>query len=278
MCDWIALKLPVDKGRTGNKVWELLVQQVFVKICPVLSGNHQLTQLLPKPATDPRYAWADRHTWQSWRERYKKNKDRLDKMIAQIVEAKHIVPGQAGQHNYVRAIGEGEDKTITPRKKRKRKAFTEDVEDEGEQAVEQVVDLASGQNLLPQNPTQTQASTFTFVNATGSQPLASSTADGALTSYRHSETTMARALGESGKGGLQNGSSFHVLSTSDIPGIARAALAAPANKDEDEEGLSEEESVWNVRIGDDPPPVWAKPANEAKNSNPASPPGQARMQ
>lgn len=33
----------------------------------------------------PELKWALRHTWQSWRERYKKNKDRLDQHIAAIV-------------------------------------------------------------------------------------------------------------------------------------------------------------------------------------------------
>lgn len=31
--------------------------------------------------------WALRHTWQSWRERYKKNKDRLDVHVAAIVKS-----------------------------------------------------------------------------------------------------------------------------------------------------------------------------------------------
>ena len=51
-------------------------------------------------ANEPGYAWVVRHTWQSWRERYKKNAQRLDKRIAVIVDEKD--PSQEGQQNFVR--------------------------------------------------------------------------------------------------------------------------------------------------------------------------------
>ena len=43
-----------------------------------------------------------RHTWQSWRERYKKNAPRLDVRIAQIVQEKKPALGEKGQYGYVR--------------------------------------------------------------------------------------------------------------------------------------------------------------------------------
>lgn len=56
--------------------------------------------------TDPEYAWVTRHTWQSWRERYKKNSARLDHMIAVIVEQKKPAHGEKGQYGYVRKTEE----------------------------------------------------------------------------------------------------------------------------------------------------------------------------
>jgi hypothetical protein len=69
--------------------------------------------------TDPEYAWVSRHTWQSWRERYKKNAVRLDTMIAQIVEQKKPIPGEQGQYGYVR---QDEEKNKRPRRKRAKPA------------------------------------------------------------------------------------------------------------------------------------------------------------
>ena len=47
-----------------------------------------------------------RHTWQSWRERYKKNSARLDVVIANIVSQRPVVPGEKGQYGYVRLVEE----------------------------------------------------------------------------------------------------------------------------------------------------------------------------
>ena len=47
-----------------------------------------------------------RHTWQSWRERYKKNSARLDVAIANIVSRRPVVPGEKGQYGYVRLVEE----------------------------------------------------------------------------------------------------------------------------------------------------------------------------
>lgn len=64
---------------------------------------------------DPEYAWVSRHTWQSWRERYKKNATRLDALIASIVDQKKPSQGEKGQYGYVR---QDEEKPKRVRKKR----------------------------------------------------------------------------------------------------------------------------------------------------------------
>jgi hypothetical protein len=68
-------------------------------------------------APDPEYVWVRRHTWQSWRERYKKNAARLDNIIAAKVEKKKPAQGEKGQYGYVR---KPEDKSRRIRKKRSR--------------------------------------------------------------------------------------------------------------------------------------------------------------
>ncbi|KAK2461798.1 hypothetical protein APHAL10511_006261 [Amanita phalloides] len=95
LCNWIAAKIPYKEtgGRTGNRLYQQLCE---------LSG-------------DPDYAWVSRHTWQSWRERYKKNAARLDVLIAEIVEQKKPVHGEKGQYGYVRMAEE------KPKRQRKKK-------------------------------------------------------------------------------------------------------------------------------------------------------------
>ncbi|EPQ60843.1 hypothetical protein GLOTRDRAFT_102548 [Gloeophyllum trabeum ATCC 11539] len=82
LCRWIAAKIPYKEtgGRTGNRLYQQLVEL----------------------SSDPEYAWVQRHTWQSWRERYKKNADRLDAMIATIVAETKPQLGEKGQYGYVR--------------------------------------------------------------------------------------------------------------------------------------------------------------------------------
>jgi hypothetical protein len=59
------------------------------------------------------YGWVSRHTWQSWRERYKKNSTRLDVAITNIVSQRPVVPGEKGQYGYVRFV---EEKAKKPKK------------------------------------------------------------------------------------------------------------------------------------------------------------------
>ncbi|TFK57334.1 hypothetical protein OE88DRAFT_1730708 [Heliocybe sulcata] len=86
LCRWIAAKIPYKEtgGRTGNRLYQQLVEL----------------------SNDPEYVWVQRHTWQSWRERYKKNSDRLDVMIAAIVAETKPALGEKGQYGYVRMAEE----------------------------------------------------------------------------------------------------------------------------------------------------------------------------
>ncbi|KAJ8515265.1 hypothetical protein ONZ45_g7298 [Pleurotus djamor] len=94
LCKWIATKIPFKQtgGRTGNRLYQ--------QLCDM--GN------------DPEFAWVKRHTWQSWRERYKKNAARLDIRIQAIVDLKKPAQGEQGQYGYVRQP----EKPKRPRRKR----------------------------------------------------------------------------------------------------------------------------------------------------------------
>ncbi|KAF5390342.1 hypothetical protein D9757_002781 [Collybiopsis confluens] len=94
LCEWIAAKIPYKStgGRTGNKLYQQLFEM----------RNH------------PEFTWVTRHTWQSWRERYKKNADRLDKIIDSIVTTTKPTQGEKWQYGYVRQDDE------RPKKKRRR--------------------------------------------------------------------------------------------------------------------------------------------------------------
>ena len=60
--------------------------ELMEAVCtPLRVLTHLLTRFQAQKM--PEMKWALRHTWQSWRERYKKNKDRLDVHIAAIVKA-----------------------------------------------------------------------------------------------------------------------------------------------------------------------------------------------
>ncbi|KAJ7275231.1 hypothetical protein B0H12DRAFT_1086326 [Mycena haematopus] len=95
LANWIATKIPYKEtgGRTGNRLYQQLCEQ----------------------SADPEFAWVTRHTWQSWRERYKKNAVRLDKLIAVIVDQTKPAQGEKGQYGYVRQPEEKQ------KKQRKRK-------------------------------------------------------------------------------------------------------------------------------------------------------------
>ncbi|KAJ7071211.1 hypothetical protein C8F01DRAFT_1109551 [Mycena amicta] len=93
---WIAAKIPYKEtgGRTGNRL--------YTQLCDMKD--------------DPEYSWVQRHTWQSWRERYKKHAPRLDARITAIVEQTKPAHGEKGQYAYIRKPEE------KPKRTRKKKA------------------------------------------------------------------------------------------------------------------------------------------------------------
>jgi len=90
-----------------------------------------LDRLVPitlSKAVDPEYVWVTRHTWQSWRERYKKNSARLDNLIAAIVDQKKPAHGEKGQYGYVRKAEERPKRAPrkTPRPRKRCEKFVEE--------------------------------------------------------------------------------------------------------------------------------------------------------
>ncbi|KZT44387.1 hypothetical protein SISSUDRAFT_1012522 [Sistotremastrum suecicum HHB10207 ss-3] len=83
LANYIAHLIPTSdsSGRTGNKIYK------------------DLETLVQK---NPDYMWASRHSWQSWRNRYKQNQQRFNRMIEAIVEQLGIKPGGDGQYGSIR--------------------------------------------------------------------------------------------------------------------------------------------------------------------------------
>ncbi|KAI1791565.1 hypothetical protein LXA43DRAFT_1082619 [Ganoderma leucocontextum] len=85
LCKYLAQRIPDETagGRIGRGVWDEVIQ-------------------LAKDTQDPELAWALRHPADSWRERYKKNRDRLDPIIDQIVKDNPPPPDGKGLYHLSR--------------------------------------------------------------------------------------------------------------------------------------------------------------------------------
>ena len=98
LCQYIAEVLP-DKGeggRTGHFIYADLIRRVGISYFK-FSNTH------PFQADEfGQYKWAHRHPEGGWRERYRKNRDRMDKRIAQIVEESPPSPDGKGRYMYRR--------------------------------------------------------------------------------------------------------------------------------------------------------------------------------
>ncbi|KAJ6624522.1 hypothetical protein B0H10DRAFT_2006309 [Mycena sp. CBHHK59/15] len=88
LCRYLAILIPVkdDGGRTGQSIYKGLVANA---------------QILPEE-----YDWVNRHTWQSWRERYKTRQRIFDPIIADMAGAtRHRAAPEAvhtaSQHEYL---------------------------------------------------------------------------------------------------------------------------------------------------------------------------------
>jgi hypothetical protein len=169
-------------------------------------------------AGEPEYAWVSRHTWQSWRERYKKNAERLDKTIAVIVEQKRPQPGEKGQYGYVRQAEE------TQKRSRKRKIHTVEEVPQTDQPVHTVIVAGPSHVHAPMVPPEMNIPTL-----------------GPSVTTLHESTRM--------------GNPFSVVIA---PSSTAIPMEDPIRDSPAEEELEDDETDWAVRIGNAPPPAWSK--------------------
>lgn len=72
-----------DGGRTGKRLYQLLMD--CVRSFHVFLAAYVDTHIKHADMPDE-YEWVTRHTWQSWRERYKTRQDEFDPAIQRIAE------------------------------------------------------------------------------------------------------------------------------------------------------------------------------------------------
>ncbi|KAF9452620.1 hypothetical protein P691DRAFT_825759 [Macrolepiota fuliginosa MF-IS2] len=220
LCQWIAQKIPYKEtgGRTGNRLYQQLCEQL---------------------QTDPEYSWVSRHTWQSWRERYKKNASRLDVVIARLVDQNRPTQGQQGQYGYVR---QPEEK---PKKSRKKRGKNGEEENGDEGVVNNSVeDLAQ----LPVMP-------MPAVHPI--QPMIGLAPPSAPPQYQN----------------LQAPQGYPPIMPASVPlPMPPATAPTPTTQSPVEEEMEDnEESEWAVRVGNAPPPPWAKRKADGEPEDPPTP-------
>ncbi|KAF8167949.1 hypothetical protein B0H34DRAFT_38868 [Crassisporium funariophilum] len=205
LCTWIAAKIPYKEtgGRTGNRLYQ--------QLCDLENSG------------DPEYAWVTRHTWQSWRERYKKNSERLDATIARIVEQKKPAPGEKGQYGYVR---QAEEK---PRRSRRKKVKAP------ENAHEEYTMEVNGLGALHAGPSEVHS--MDLAAMVGPEQL-------------HHPVSSLHDLADVG------GAYSAILpARSSVPLDRSMIRRSPAEEEMDD---VDERAEWAVRIGNASPPPWGK--------------------
>ncbi|CAL1696051.1 unnamed protein product [Somion occarium] len=215
LCNWIAAKIPYKEtgGRTGNRLYQQLCEM----------------------SQDPEYSWVSRHTWQSWRERYKKNAFRLDNRIAQIVEEKKPALGEKGQYGYVRKPEE------KPKRTRRKKNHVQDTNINGNVAgpsTKNDIDEPPMALHLPLPPPPHPG-----MAAPEGPPNYS------VVLYAHPPPPFPPMIPPA------NGRPLDV-----------ALARQNAQEQEMEDG--EEESQWPIRVADGPPPAWAKRRADTEEEGP----------
>ncbi|KAH9982649.1 hypothetical protein BGW80DRAFT_1471407 [Lactifluus volemus] len=214
LCKWIAAKIPYKEtgGRTGNRLYQ--------QLCDM--------------ASDPEYAWVTRHTWQSWRERYKKNSQRLDAMIQAIVEQKKPSLGEKGQYGYVRKPEE------KPKRGRKRK-------DDGSSACP-----SNDDDFLQAGPSHSMA-------------MAMHISLSARDEHPHPGIPVPPV-----PVGIYQPTHPHIhglpphVNQMQTPETGSMGLGVPQDsvvvvrRSPAEEEMEDEEAEWEVKVGNDPPPLWGK--------------------
>lgn len=183
-----------------------------------------LVYSLDMQAGDPEYAWVNRHTWQSWRERYKKNSTRLDTLVAAIVEEKKPAHGEKGQYGYVR---QAEEKPKRPRgRKRTGRNEPNDEYVEHEMVpmpIVYAIPMDSHYGSGPQHP-QHQ---FIHESVPPGMPLQMPASP-------------------------QPGTQMHAPGGGPLDNVVRNS---PAEEEMDD---ADEDPDFAVRVGNAPPPIWGK--------------------
>lgn len=193
-------------------------------------------------SNDPEYSWVTRHTWQSWRERYKKNAARLDVKISEIVERNKPNKGEKGQYGYVRKPEE--------RPKRTKKKSIDGLQEEEGNAI---AGPSTGQLDFMADP-------VLFPMPLGGIPtMGSISAPFPIPppSFLPDVTATPQP----------------VLAYSSVP-LSPEVLAARQVASEEED----DESEWQIREGRGPPPPWAKrkASEEEEEAHGQSAPKKAR--
>ncbi|KAI0824274.1 hypothetical protein BC628DRAFT_1339733 [Trametes gibbosa] len=224
LCDWIAAKIPYKEtgGRTGNRLYQQLCEM----------------------SSEPEYAWVTRHTWQSWRERYKKNATRLDTRIQEIVEQKKPAHGEKGQYGYVR---KPEEKPKRTRRKARNSTAngSPDVNMNGEVIVNGNINVVvDGTAPIPGSSDVHSMATYSMPMPVPLPPM---------------DTVMGPVGGP--------GDSFNsvvyqppapVFQHMSVPTPGPPMTAEIARQNAREEEMEDDEDDWQIREGNAPTPNWAK--------------------
>jgi len=137
---YIASVIPdaADGGRSGHLLYKTLTEEL-VRDC-ILNIWILISINTPSKALEPEYVWAKRHTWQSWRERYKMNIPRFDpKIAAYAARLKNVAHG-FGHDPRSRRYSRG-------RLIRRAQHMEEEEEEEEEENERQAVDGARPEDL-----------------------------------------------------------------------------------------------------------------------------------
>ncbi|KAH9946781.1 hypothetical protein B0H21DRAFT_692995 [Amylocystis lapponica] len=215
LCEWIAAKIPYKEtgGRTGNRLYQQLCEM----------------------SSEPEYAWVTRHTWQSWRERYKKNSTRLDTKISEVVEQKKPAHGEKGQYGYVRRPEE------KPKRTRKKARNNHDL---------------AGPSNIDQDMDQFPVPV----------PVALPGVAGVLTAVGGPNDAFNGMMYAPGPPPIFQHMQVPSGSLMDV---------AVARQNAVEEEMEDDENEWQIREGTGPPPAWAKRkaddnADDGPNKKPRS--------
>lgn len=190
-------------------------------------------------SADPEYAWVTRHTWQSWRERYKKNSKRLDTRISEIVEQKKPAHGAKGQYGYVRAPEE-KLRRIRPKK-----------------------GSSTNANSSGTGPAAGSSNTTTseLQELESFPPVPMPVVPGVLAPVGGEPGYMNMGM----PGMLYAGQPPHAQGNPPMTALTPETARQHATEEE----MEDDEAEWQIRVGDPgaPQPAWAKRKQEAEGSD-----------